>query len=207
MNAKTLVVKYVPRQDGSNSGKLLDAFLSVVGSAHVQVLDLTVDVPDLLLPVQVEAYIRRNYMGQPLNKAQAAAMTKLDRMTAQFKAADTVVVAYPMYNFSLPAVVKAYFDSVMLKGETWDINEQGYVGLMKGKRALILNTSGGVYEGAWASYEHAVSLARVEFGFMGFDPVEAIVAAGMNQSRERAPEILDRAVAQVKALAAKWYGN
>jgi FMN-dependent NADH-azoreductase len=46
-------------------------------------------------------------------------LSKMDRMAAQLKSADIVVVVFPMYNFSMPAIVKARFDSVMQNGVTF----------------------------------------------------------------------------------------
>jgi len=202
---KTLMVNYLPRGEQSSTKALVDAFeQAVAGKTTLEKLDLCRDVPDMFLAESVQAYIRRNYMGQPLDTAGARAMAQMDRMTAQLRTADVVVVAFPMHNFGLPAVVKAWFDSVLLKGQTWDISEKGYVGLLTGRKALILNSSGGVYEGPMAGWEHAVSLAKVEFQFMGFGEIEAVVAAGLNQYPERRQAILDQACARVREVAARW---
>jgi len=206
MSKKTLVVTYLPSGERSNTKKLVDAFLAAAkGKASVEHLDLLRDLPDVFTAEVLGAYVTRNYMGQALTSAQAAAIVKMDRMTAQLKAADIVVVAFPMHNFGLPALVKAWFDSVLLKGQTWDMNASGYVGLMKGKQALILNTSGGAYEGPMAGWEHAVSLAKVEFTFMGYETIEAITAPGMNANPAKAPEVIAAAVAKIKDLVARWY--
>jgi FMN-dependent NADH-azoreductase len=61
-------------------------------------------------------------------------------MAAQLKSAEIVVVTFPMYNFSMPAIVKAWFDSVIQKGVTFG---EGISNV--GKRALTLISSGGVY--------------------------------------------------------------
>ena len=62
--------------------------------------------------------------------------------------------------------------------------------------------SGGIYEGDFAGYEHAVSLAQVEFGFMGFE-THVITAAGMNMLPD--PEKTVQAKQEeVRKLAAAW---
>jgi FMN-dependent NADH-azoreductase len=206
MSKKTLVVTYLPSGERSSTKQLVDAFLAAAkGKTAVEHLDLLREQPDVFSTESLGAYVTRNYMGQALAPAQAQAIAKMDRMTAQLKAADSVVVAFPMHNFGLPAAVKAWFDSVLLKGQTWDMNASGFVGLMKGKQALILCTSGGVYEGPMAGWEHAVSLAKVEFTFMGYDVIEAITAPGMNANPAQAPESIAAAVAQIHALGARWY--
>jgi FMN-dependent NADH-azoreductase len=130
-------------------------------------------------------------------------MAKMDRMAAQLKGADMLVLAYPMHNFSMPATVKAWFDSVMLKGDTWDISPTGYVGLLKGRKALVLSTSGGVYEGELAFLEHSASLAKVDLGFMGFEP-EAVVGAGINKYPDKVDEIIAKAKVKIGELLNKW---
>lgn len=203
---QTLVIRYLPSGERSNTRKLLDAFLEAARGQAVETLDLTRDVPDLFVTENLAAYVQRHYLGQALDPAGLQQLAKMDRFTAQLKKADVAVLAFPMHNFGLPAVVKAYFDSVLLKGQTWDMGPAGYVGMMKGRKALILNTSGGVYEGARAGWEHAVSLAKVEFQFMGYDDIRAVTAGGMNSAPDQAPAAIRKAQDQVCAIAREWYG-
>lgn len=202
---KTLVVKYLPRGERSHTGKLLDAFLEKVEGTEVEVLDLLLNTPDLLDEQRVSAYIRRNYLGEELSDDDAASLARLDDMTAQFMEADAFVFAFPMYNFSMPATVKAYFDGIMQKGKTWDAAEGGYVGLQKGKKALVLLASGGIYEGDYAPYEHALSLTRTEFGLMGIQDVETVTSAGMNiLPADQVSAAESAAAAQAAEIAANW---
>jgi FMN-dependent NADH-azoreductase len=162
---KTLVVSYLPRGEHSNTKKLLDAFLETANGQDLKHLNLLVDTPDVFLADNLASYIKRNYLGEPLSEGENTGMANMDRITQQLKNADALVLAFPMHNFSFPAVVKAWFDSVMQKDETWTLDENGYVPLMTGKKALVLISSGGVYEGANVGYEHAATLAQTELGF------------------------------------------
>src|SRR5437879_1854159 len=172
---KTLLVKYTPRNERSNTKKLLDTFREKIKNSDIEELDLSTDVPDLFLAESLAAYIQRNYLGQDLSHNQKNLLSKMDRMTNQIKSANVVAIAYPMNNFSMPAPVKAWFDSIMLKGETWDTKNGSYVGLMNGKKALAMVSSGGVYsKEPMTSWEHALSLAKLEFQFMGYSDVRGI---------------------------------
>ncbi|MFH1850373.1 MAG: NAD(P)H-dependent oxidoreductase [archaeon] len=202
---KTLIVSYLPRGARSHTKKLRDAFLENMDSEEIEYLDLMEDVPDLFMSDSVMAYIKRNYLGEELSVKEKKAMAKMDRMTRQLKKADVVVLATPMYNFSFPAAVKAWFDSVMLKGETWDAGKGGYIGMMKGKKALLLMASGGAYDKESSSYEHAVSLAKVEFGFMGFTDVRAVTAEGMNMVPDK-DKVISDAQEEVRRIVKEWYG-
>ncbi len=202
---KVLIVPYLPSGDRSNTRKLLDAALSVlkVKKVNIETLDLTKDLPDFFTAERIGVYYERNYGGQQVSAQKMECMAEMDRMAAQLKAVDMVIVASPMYNFSQPAAVKAWFDSVMQKGITWDLNPGiGYVGLMKGKKALFLSTSGGQYE-AGHPYEHCVSLTKVHFGFMGFE-TEAVTAGGINQFPDKASAAIAQAQDRIKDILRKW---
>ena len=202
---KTLIVSYLARGERSNTKKILDAFSSCVKGSSVEDLDLCKNVPDFFLPERLMVYYERNYGGQKIDPKRESVIKKMDEMAAQFKSADIVVIAAPMNNFSFPAPLKAYFDSVMQKGVTWTIGANGYEGLMKGKKALVITSSGGVYEGESAGYEHFSSLARAEFGLMGFETVEIVSAAGLNMFPEKAAAIVAEASEKVKTIAEAWY--
>ena len=205
---KTLLVKYTPREERSNSKKLLDAFKNEIKNSEIEVIDLCTDVPDMFDVKSMDAYIRRNYLKEELSHEQKKVLTKIDRMTQQFKSADVVVVAFPMHNFSMPASIKAWFDSVMLKGETWDAADGKYFGLMTGRKALIIVSSGGFYtRDPMINWEHALSLAKIEFQFMGFSDIRGILNEGMNSEDKTQHANLQKSLGEVRQIAKEWYGN
>ncbi len=205
---KTLLVKYTPREERSTSKKLLDAFRNEIKNSQIEVLDLCIDIPDMFDVESMGAYIHRNYLKEDISEEQKKVLKKMDAMTQQIKSADIVVVAFPMHNFSTPAPVKAWFDSVMLKGQTWDASDGKYFGLMEGKKALILVSTGGIYtKEPMISWEHALSLAKIEFQFMGFTDIRAILNEGMNAGDQIQAENLGRSIDTVKKIAKEWYSN
>ncbi|MDR3781838.1 MAG: NAD(P)H-dependent oxidoreductase [Candidatus Nitrosotalea sp.] len=202
---KTLIVQYTPRNERSNTKKILDAFIGEIKNSDIERLDLVQDVPDLFLEQNLAAYIHRNYLGEELSSEQKNSLSKMDRMTTQLKSADIVTVAFPMNNFSMPAPVKAWFDSVMLKGQTWDVKNERYTGLMNGKKALTIVSSGAIYEnGPMTPWEHALSLAKVEFQFMGYSDIRGILAGGMNAGEDVKSLNLEKSIKEVKAIAQEW---
>ena len=129
----------------------------------------------------------------------------MDKMIGQIKSSD-IVLAYPMFNFSMPAVVKAWFDSIMLKGHTWDMRDGKYVGLMIGKKALTIVSSGGSYStGLMKAWEHAVSLSNAEFQFMGFSEVKGILVEGMNEAEDIKSNNLAMAFEEIQTITREWY--
>ncbi|WP_165776493.1 FMN-dependent NADH-azoreductase [Candidatus Nitrosotalea bavarica] len=203
---KTLLVKYTPREERSSSKKLLDIFRNEIKNSEIEILDLCVDVPDMFNVESINAYIRRNYLQEELLLEQKVTLAKMDRMTQQMKSADIVVVAFPMHNFSMPASVKAWFDSVMLKGQTWNNVGGKYFGLMEGKKALIIISSGGFYTKEPMMYwEHAMSLAKIEFQFMGFSDVRGILAEGMNADDEIKTTNMQKSMDEIKIITQDWF--
>jgi FMN-dependent NADH-azoreductase len=206
---KTLIVKYIPRNEQSNTKKLLDAFREEINiSDDVEELDLLDDVPDMLLDNNLLAHINRNILGQELLPEEEKLLSKMDRMAAQLKSADIVVVAFPMYNFSMPAIVKAWFDSVIQKGITFGERKHDHMVISNaGKKALTLISSGGVYsnESSSGRREHALSLSNLEFQFLGYSDVRGVLAEGMAKEEEVKQTNLNESILQVRAIAREWY--
>jgi FMN-dependent NADH-azoreductase len=204
---KTLIVKYIPRYEQSNTKKLLDAFIEEISNSNVEELDLLDDVPDMLLDKNLLAYINRNFLGLKLLPNEKKLLSKLDRMATQLKSADIIVIAFPMYNFSMPAIVKAWFDSVMQKGVTFGNETDGQIAISNaGKKALTLISSAGVYSNKSSSNrEHALSLSNLEFQYMGYSDVRGILAEGMEMSEETKQINLNKSICQVQEIAKEWY--
>lgn len=211
---KTLLVKYTPNKR-SKTKILLDAFRQEINHLEIEELDLCSDVPDLFSIPALEAYYARIDRKIARNSS-VPALAKMDRMTAQLKSADVVVVAFPMYNFSMPATVKAWFDSVMLHGETFTSSPRGgYYGLMTDKKALVLVAASGTYSvgtdgqgGLFGpTWEHALSLAKAEFQFMGFTNIRGVLAESMAKGGEVVERNLKHAIDQIRSITQEWYGD
>jgi hypothetical protein len=75
---KTLIVKYMPRNEQSNTRRLLDAFKDEINGSNVEELDLLDDVPDMFLRDNLLAYIKRNFLGQKLFEKEGLPLSKMD---------------------------------------------------------------------------------------------------------------------------------
>lgn len=166
---KTLIVKYIPRNEQSNTKKLLDALMDEINFSDVEELDLLDDVPDMFLDNNLLAYIKRNILGLELLPDEEKLLSKMDRMATLLKSADIVVVAFPVYNCSMPAIIKAWFDSVMQKGVMWGKRNDGQMVISNaGKKALTLISCGSVYSNeSFSCAERTLCLSNIEFQYMG----------------------------------------
>ena len=195
---KTLLISYTPRSE-SNTAKLVQTFIQTIdGQSKIVHLDLTKEPAPLLLEKNLNALLKRNYGDMQLTESENDAVYSADQLLQQLLEADRIVIAFPMYNFSLPAAVKAWIDIVNQNGKTFKITEEDeYEGLYRGKQALILMTSGGDYSQEPAqSMNHATPLIQSCMSFMGIES-HKITAYGLNQYMDRANDIVAEAQRQI----------
>ncbi|RUO62138.1 FMN-dependent NADH-azoreductase [Pseudidiomarina insulisalsae] len=132
-----------------------------------------------------------------LAEQQPLTQTLLDELFA----ADVVVIGAPMYNFTIPTQLKAWFDRVLKAGVTFKYTEQGLQGLLTGKKVYIASGRGGIYsEGAAAAMDHQESYLRNALGFIGITDVTVIRAEGVNLGeapRQQALQAADEAIAEL----------
>lgn len=92
--------------------------------------------------------------------------------------ADTIVIGVPMWNFHIPATVKAWVDLIVRTGLTFTQDENGYKGLLPpGKKAYVVVTTGGVAIGT--DYDMASKYMQAILSFIGISDIEIIGAGGL----------------------------
>jgi FMN-dependent NADH-azoreductase len=129
-----------------------------------------------------------------------------DELIAELFAADVIVLGMPMYNFSVPAVVKAWIDHLVRGGKTFRYTPTGPVGLAGGRTAVIALCSGQAYSAASGNdaCNFAVPYLRHIFSFMGITDVRILHAEGAGrvaQGQISAEEFLAPYLAQAAQLA------
>jgi FMN-dependent NADH-azoreductase len=112
---------------------------------------------------------------------EAAATT--EAFIAQLEASDVLVISSPIYNFTVPASLKAWIDQVAKAGRTFQYKGPGQVeGLLKNKKAYVVMTAGGVTLGS--EWDYASPYLRHVLGFVGITDVEFIDASGLATDAE-----------------------
>lgn len=140
---KVLVVKFTPRV-GSNTEKLLNVALDELTKRNdeIEILDLnSIEVP-MLKGELLNSYSKRRE-GDELQKFDLAILEPMDTLTIQFVNSDLVVFAYPIYNYSMPSVVKAYFDAIVQSGLSFNVQDPEVAKKIKEKKVIVINTSSG----------------------------------------------------------------
>ncbi|MNH96076.1 FMN-dependent NADH-azoreductase 2 [compost metagenome] len=139
-----------------------------------------------------------------LSDAEKSKVASLEAIVDQYVAADKYVYVSPMWNFSIPPVLKAYTDATSIPGKTFKYTQNGPVGLLSGKKALHIQASGSVYsEGPLAPIEMGYSYLYKVLQFYGIQSIEAIFVEG-TASLEQAPAIKEKAIAHARESAKRF---
>jgi FMN-dependent NADH-azoreductase len=113
-----------------------------------------------------------------------------NQLSEELLSSDLIVIASPMWNFGLPSSLKAWIDHIVRAGKTFNYAGAGVEGLAKGKKAILVLASGGVFsEGPWKSWDTVEPYLRLILGFIGINDVQTVRAQGMNM-----PGISDNAI-------------
>lgn len=134
-------------------------------------------------------------------EAQAAAIA--GRYLDQFIAADLVVLAFPLWNMTVPAPLHTYIDYLSQAGKSFKYTAEGPVGLLGGKKVVLLNARGGIYsEGPAAAAEMSYNLVANQLRFFGITDIESVIVEGHNQLPDQAAAIIGGGLEKAAALAA-----
>ena len=118
-----------------------------------------------------------------------------DTLIEELERADVIVIASPMYNFSISSNLKAWIDHIVRAGRTFRYTEEGRAeGLLKNKKVVVVTGRGGVYsEGPLAAFDFQEPYLRTILGFVGLTNVTFVHAEGLRISPEAAAKGLERA--------------
>lgn len=184
------------RYEGASSRALTDAAIEALRTRYE---DIRVVERDLGrgVPFVDEAWVGATFTPEAeRTPAQHTALAGSDALVAELEGADLVIIGTPMYNFGVPAVLKAWMDQVARAGRTFRYAETGPEGLLVGKRAWVAVTSGGVPLNAPVDFAtpHLVQFLN----FLGIADVETIDGSRQNFEAEA---VMDAARARIAELA------
>jgi FMN-dependent NADH-azoreductase len=113
------------------------------------------------------------------SKAEEAASNYAQKQAEAFKQADILVLTMPMWNFSAPAVMKAWMDQILSPGMTFEISAEGPKPLHNITSVILLVASGGVYKEE-DERDGLTRQVRAAFGFIGITDIRIAWADGQN---------------------------
>ena len=182
--------------DGSQSRLIASEFIDRWRQSHphttVVERDLAADdIPHLSLAAFAASLTPADTRSTAEHRAAALA----DALIEEVEAADVIVIAAPMYNFSIPSTLKAWIDHITRAGRTFRYGAAGAEGLLKGKKVFIITGRGGIYsdDSPAKDMDFQEPYLRAMLGFLGLDDVTFIHVEGLKISPEAAASGIERA--------------
>lgn len=131
-----------------------------------------------------------------MTREQREVVAYSDALIEELSNADVIVFGVPMYNFNVPSTLQAYFDHIARAGVTFRYTENGPKGLIKGKKAYVVISRGGIY-----GEDHSqTSYVRQILGLVGITDVEFIHAEGLAMNDSARVESLTAAQNRINQL-------
>jgi FMN-dependent NADH-azoreductase len=188
------------------SSQLADRFVTAWLAKHpggrVITRDLSADAVPHLTAERFQAFATR---AEDRTAEQQAVVAYSDALIDEIRNADAIVLAVPMYNFSVPSTLRSYFDHIARAGVTFRYTANGPEGLIAGKQAYVFVTRGGIHAGA---ADTQTPYLRQFLGFIGIKDVEFVYAEGLaygEEVREKSLNSAHQAIANLllpQAIAA-----
>ncbi|MCE9680361.1 FMN-dependent NADH-azoreductase [Shewanella sp. AS1] len=196
--AKVLVLKSSILGDYSQSAKLIAHLEQAWQAQGAQVTERDLVANPLpVLDGEIALALRG---GDELSPKQQQALVLSNELVEELKSHDTLVIAAPMYNFSIPTQLKNWIDLIARAGVTFNYTETGPEGLIKGKRAILVTTRGGVHKDG--TTDHVVPYLKTVLGFIGIDQVDTIYGEALNMGPEANEQGINQAIQSIDALVA-----
>jgi FMN-dependent NADH-azoreductase len=185
-----LAINASPRYELSTSRKLTSLFVEKWRAAHPGGEVAERDLIKTTLPFVDLPWIGGAFTPPEQHSPESGAAIKISNdLVAELQAADRIIIGTPMYNFTIPAVLKAYIDHIVRVGVTVVDN----VGQLSGKKTTIILASGGDFRpgSPFEAYNQASGYLRQVLGFIGLTDLDIVLA-----DRARAGDAGETAVEQ-----------
>lgn len=202
---KTLLhIEASPRVIRSHSRKLGAEYAAAWQASHPGARIVTHDLAYNPPPFVSEAWVAGAY-NPPAQRspAEQAAIAISDSYIDELLAADEVLISTPIYNLSIPASLKAWIDQISRFGRTFDRGENGFVGLVKGKKVTIVVASGSDFRPGTpgGAYNHLEPYLRAVLGFLGMTDVRIVYAHSLNDEGTTRDAVLAEASSSLRQFA------
>lgn len=183
------------RRQGSTSRALADELIGVLQSRYSSTSIVERDLATGIRHVD-EDWIAANFTPEEdRSDAQRAKLSESDKLVRELQAADILVLGVPVYNFGVPAALKAWVDMVARARMTFRYTDNGPEGLLQGKKAFLVIASGGV--AVDSPVDFATPYLRQALRFLGITDVEVVKAEQQNVHGQSA---IEAAQAQIVAI-------
>jgi len=188
-------------KERSRSYKIAEAFLTEIkaidGDAHITEVDLMQINPPYMTYSNFEE--REKLIEEKNFQSPIFSLSK------QFSEADRIVIAAPFWEYSFPAVLKAYIENVSVCGIAFAYNEAGSVGLCKAKKMMYITTRGGIVSNSHDEWlENGARYLNAMCNMYGIEEFDVISAQGLDIWGADAEELVNQAINTAKTKVTKF---
>ncbi|MCH2000643.1 MULTISPECIES: NAD(P)H-dependent oxidoreductase [Acinetobacter] len=196
--AKILVLKSSIMGEGSQTNRLIDVMLEHRKDQGLQD-DITIrNLAEMNLPVLDLEIFQALRGAENVNQDIQQIVALSDKLIAELKSADLLVIGAPMYNLNVPTQLKNWFDLVARARQTFRYTETYPQGLVEGVKAVVVSSRGGIHVGQ--ETEAVTPYLKAVLGLMGIHDIDFIYAEGLDMQAYRS-NALDLASQQAKEFA------
>lgn len=197
--SKVLYIKANARPEGiSRTYKISDSFIKTYQEAHPEDEIITLDLYHEGINFLPQGDLSDLHSPKPGEGKNHPIL----KYAFQFLVADKYVIAEPLWNLGIPAILKAYIDYICVTGITFTYTVEGPVGLCQGKKAINIVSRGGMYaSGSFAEMEMGDRYLRTIFKFLGITDYSTVAAEMLDVIGIDREAILKEAIDKVNTIA------
>ncbi|MCG7586259.1 MULTISPECIES: FMN-dependent NADH-azoreductase [Photobacterium] len=196
--SNVLVLKSSILGDYSQSNALIDHLIASWETKTSSVIERDLAANPLpVLDGEIAGGLRG---GDNLTARQKETLALSDQLIEEVKASDTLVIAAPMYNFTIPTQLKNWFDLIARAGVTFSYTETGPVGLLTDKKVIVVTTRGGIHKDG--ATDLMVPYLKTILGFVGLTDVEFVYGEALAMGDEFATKAIADAKSELEQLTA-----
>ncbi|HEX3022896.1 MAG TPA: FMN-dependent NADH-azoreductase [Lachnospiraceae bacterium] len=199
--SKVLYIKANAKSDNeSRTYRISESFMSAYRKQNPQDEIITLDL--YKEGIEFLPFGRLNELHTP--SAGEGGEHPILKYAYQFLEVDKYVIAEPLWNLGIPAILKAYIDYICVSGITFKYTAEGPVGLCTGKKAVNITTRGGSYSGAYAELEMGDRYLQKIIGFLGITDFTTISADGLDAMGTDVDGILQSKIEEANKLVQRF---
>ncbi|WP_426484971.1 FMN-dependent NADH-azoreductase [Flavobacterium sp. 2] len=210
---KILVINSSPRDGRSRSRKLANTFVEIWKKQAPYTSITYRDLASTNVPHVSETWIAAAF--RPENdrtEAEIEALKLSKELIIELKEADVIVLAAPMYNWTITSSLKAYIDQVLRVNETWKLNTEDlsnpYIGLLKNKTVFLLTSRGaqGYEKGEYNEHMNfQTPYLKMVFNIIGITDIQEITVDGEAYGPEAIELAIEKSNAKVTSLIERYF--
>lgn len=193
--AQVLILKSSILGAHSQSNALIDVIARNATETNVVIRDLAENP----LPILDHNVLAAFGGGEDLTEEQQNILATSNQLIEEIKQADKLIIAAPMYNFTVPTQLKNWIDLIARAGVTFQYSENGPEGLLTNvKETTVITTRGGVHKDT--ENDIVTSYLKTTLGFVGIHNVNFVYAEALSMGEELASQELTNAKEQLPTL-------